>query len=486
MKLKEMYDAYKLKTLRLSQLLVKGEEMTEEEMTEAGTLNTEIDALEPKIQAAKRLEAVHKGLAARIESVNGLDFGTPPITPPVGGAKNQDNPNEDPEDDESGSVFANQTVSKSTQYRVALKSGKVPAYAATAKVKNLPNGDVAFRMGMFFLASIFADPGAKKWCKLNGIEVKFMRETNNTAGGWLVPEEFDTMLIILREQYGVFRKYSYVSTMMSDTKSIPRRKTGLTPYPIGEGVTITESEASWDRVLLVARKWGVLAKYSNELNEDAIINMGDDLAGEIAYAFSKTEDDCGFNGDGTSTYHKIIGVRQRFKLLDANRANIAGLAIAASGSWSTGITLANFNSVVGLLPEYARVRSTPTWFCSQTFFNTVMERLMLASGGVTAAEVAAGRREKTFMGWPVQITQIMPAAYAADDIPVIFGALDLATTFGDRRGMTIAMSEHLNFAEDEIAIRGTERFDINCHDVGNSTAGGTAAIPGPVVALLTT
>ena len=50
---------------------------------------------------------------------------------------------------------------------------------------------------------------------------------------------------------------------------------------------------------------------------------------------------------------------------------------------------------------------------------------------------------------------------------------------------TIALSEHAGFANDEMWIRGTERFDINVHDVGN--ASGTAGLrqAGPVVALIT-
>ncbi len=59
---------------------------------------------------------------------------------------------------------------------------------------------------------------------------------------------------------------------------------------------------------LTAKKLMVLTKYSNELNEDAVLNIGDDLAGEIAYAFALKEDQCGFLGDGTSTYGGITGV----------------------------------------------------------------------------------------------------------------------------------------------------------------------------------
>jgi HK97 family phage major capsid protein len=55
----------------------------------------------------------------------------------------------------------------------------------------------------------------------------------------------------------------------------------------------------------------VLTTVSNELNEDAFVNLADDVAGEIAYAFAKKEDECGFVGDGTSTYGGIEGVASK-------------------------------------------------------------------------------------------------------------------------------------------------------------------------------
>jgi hypothetical protein len=52
----------------------------------------------------------------------------------------------------------------------------------------------------------------------------------------------------------------------------------------------------------------VLTKFSSELSEDAVINFADDLAGEMAYAQAKLEDNCAFIGDSTSTYGGITGL----------------------------------------------------------------------------------------------------------------------------------------------------------------------------------
>ena len=110
---------------------------------------------------------------------------------------------------------------------------------------------------------------------------------------------------------------------------------------------------------------------------------------------------------------------------------------------------------------------------------------MLASGGATALEAAQGRNAPMYLGYPVHYSQIMPRVEGNSQVCALFGDLSLAALFGDRRMTTIAMSEHLNFAEDEIAIRGTERFDINVHDVGNASGTASLRVAGPIVALIT-
>src|SRR6185437_11833849 len=147
-------------------------------------------------------------------------------------------------------------------------------------------------------------------------------------GGFLVPPEFGNDMIILREMFGVFRRNAKIVPMTSDTRSDPRRKSGLTAYFTSEASQITESKKGWDRVNLTAKKIAVLTKMSSELNEDSMVNLGDDLAGEIAYAFASLEDDCGFNGDGSSTYGGIVGLAQAFLNLSGTIANIAGLRVA--------------------------------------------------------------------------------------------------------------------------------------------------------------
>ena len=61
-----------------------------------------------------------------------------------------------------------------------------------------------------------------------------------------------------------------------------------------------------------------------------------------------------------------------------------------------------------------------------------------------------------------------------------FGDMYAAAVLGQRRGLTIARSDHRYLDTDQIAIRGIERFDAVVHDMGdNSNAGSLAVLVGP-------
>lgn len=347
---------------------------------------------------------------------------------------------------------------------------------------------VAYRFGQWCMAAM-GHTKAMEYCKTHGLpHIKLHQENNNNTGAVLVPEEFDNMIIVLREKFGVFRANAKIVPMTTETKRIPRRIGGLQAFPVGEAAAASESTKGWDQVQLTAKDWMVLSRYTGQLDDDAVISIGDDLAGECAYAFAGAEDDAGFNGDGTSTYSGIQGVRTKLKNVNATIANIAGLVVASGTGYATSwgsITLADFNKVVGILPEYA---DTPNvaWYCSRTFWGTVIQRLQTAAGGNRVADIQGGARVKEFLGYPVRISQKMPRTSATSQVACLFGDLGLAAKMGNRRDTSIEFSREASIGgqslweRNEIGIRAIERFDINVHDVGD--ASGNA---GPIVGLIT-
>lgn len=362
-------------------------------------------------------------------------------------------------------------------------------------VENRDPSERAYRFGMWALARIqqcipgYSFPEASRFVHnyMGGMGITNLSHGENdgaTGGQFLVPEEFSSDLIILRERYGVARRLLGRETMMSDVKHIPKRASGLTASFTGENQKIVESNMTWQDVQLIAKDLTCMARMSNQLSSDAAIQMGDTLAGEISYAFSNKEDDCAFNGNGGSAYGGIQGILNLLVNIDGAGGNSAGAVVAGStGSWAN-LVLADFNKVVGQLPQFA---DTPNacWVTHRTFYGQIMQKLEMAGSGNTLETISQGDRRPRplFCGYPVEFSQVFPSATAATGVPAILGDLSLGCVFGDRQQTSIAFSEHATingenvFERNQIAVRGTERFDIQNHGCGTTTA------VGPIVGL---
>jgi len=356
---------------------------------------------------------------------------------------------------------------------------RLPAGAGkTASLKNFKTEMAAYRFGVF-ACSLAGFPWAKKRAAQLFDMNALQSEGVNIDGGFMVPEEFGTELIDLREKKGVFRQHCRIIPMSRDTFSMPRRATGLTAYFVDEGVAGTVSTATRDRVSLTAKKLMVLATVTKELDEDAIVSIGDWLMGEMAYALAAKEDDCGFNGDGTSTYGMITGLK------NALGASCKVTQIT-SNTWAAQV-LADINALMAKIPDYT-IPLDLKFYCNKAYFHSVLERLAMASGGASATEIVNGVQQGKFFGYPVIFVSSMPRVSATTGIVCYFGDLGRACKMGVRRGVTMSQTDQgvvggvELFTTDEIGLKATERFDINVHERGTSTASDAG---GPIAALIT-
>lgn len=305
--------------------------------------------------------------------------------------------------------------------------------------------------------------------------------SDTTGAHVFVPTEFGQDLILLREQFGSARRLLNVVPMSSDKKTEPRQLSALTAYFTSENGAGTESTMSFDNVTLVAKDLMTLARISRQLEMDSVISWADKLVREIAYSFASKEDDCAFNGDGTSTYGGMTGILTRLTSLTAGTA--PGMISGAGNAWSE-LTLVNLEDVVGALPLYAETPNV-RWVCHKKFYYSVMVKLALAAGGTTATETVNGRRVPIFLGYPVEFNQKYPSTEANSQVPLSFGDHTLAAMFGDRAQDEIMFSDQATiggesmFERNQIGVRGTERFDVVVHDFGSDTAAG------PIVGLKT-
>jgi len=377
------------------------------------------------------------------------------------------------------------------------KVWKMPARArnhqkitAFSSDENYDAASKAYRFGMFALAKAQLDcpgaynfPTATKFAREHGLlNASHMEGGSDTTGSHIfVPEEFGQDMIKLREQYGVARQICKVRTMTSDTRTDPKWESGLTAYFTGEGAAATSSTMVHSTVRLTAKKLTVLSTFSSELNEDAVVDIGNELANEGAYAFALKEDQCLIDGDGTSTYGHIVGLKNSFYNNLTITTNV-GYRDATGTTWGA-ITLADITSLISVVPVYAQ--QGMYFLCSSQFYYQVMVPLLNAAGGISGMELQDGFRVPAFQGIRVMFSQVMPIATATTGIVLFLGNFAQGVTLGDRRRQTIEFSRDATvdsvnlFTNDLIAIKSSERLDINVHSYGS---GATA---GPIVALAT-
>jgi HK97 family phage major capsid protein len=324
--------------------------------------------------------------------------------------------------------------------------------------------------------SIMGNRKAAEWVKNN---LKAQSEGTTTAGGFTVPDPLSSELIYLREQFGVARQNCRIYPMSSDVLNVPNATASTTVYYPGENTAITDSQLTFAQVNLVAKKPSVLTQVSKELAEDSIIDFGATLARDMAYVLAKEEDRVVFNNAVDST-SGLDGILYAIYSSNATKANIASLQVFTTGQTITySPTLANLKGMVAKLPTYA---ANAKWFMHREIWYNAIAPLLDALGGNSIMDIqnAYGPTPMLY-GYPVVFVQNMQKTLAASTPYILLGDLSMGTAFGDRRTVTIEVSDQRYFVEDALAFKATERFAFKAFDIGNVDATAANRVPGSLI-----
>jgi HK97 family phage major capsid protein len=348
---------------------------------------------------------------------------------------------------------------------------EIAIYSRQARLKAFKSDREAYDAGMYIRAIAGrernrTDVKAEQHCQRRGLDItNDMTTGTGAAGGYLLPAPVAATLIDVREKVGVARKICDIQPMTGDTLTIPKRAGGLTVYAPGEATAFTESDKTMSQVELITKKRAVATQISQELNDDALINVVDNVFSEMGYALALQEDNELINGTGAgATYFGVRGL--------LNRIGSAGVSTAATGNDTWGeLTMADVTACMALLPE--RFDMSPSWVCSRNFYFGVLLRLEASGGGNTIATLSQGAAgEPMFLGYPVYFTSQMPKTTAAATVCALFGSFPQAVILGDRTGIRISRDDSVGFLSDLITLKATARYDINVHQPGDSSNAG--------------
>jgi HK97 family phage major capsid protein len=272
------------------------------------------------------------------------------------------------------------------------------------------------------------------------------------AGGFLVPEVLRSQLLSVALETSIVRSRATVIPMDSlrvpiptvdDTSHVSSVFGGLTFYWNEEGASLVESQASFGRLVLEAKKLTGYAEIPNELMADAPAFNGF-FSQKFPEGLSYFEDMAFMTGTG-------VGEPEGF--LNAPSA----ISVPKQSGQATGTIV--WENIVAM---YSRMLPTSlanaVWIASiDTFPELATMALSVGTGGsaVWLNNGAVGA-PVSILGRPVIFTEKVPSLTNLGDINFV----DLSYyLIGDRQVMSAESSPHYRFQQDKTAFRVIERVD---------------------------
>jgi HK97 family phage major capsid protein len=273
-------------------------------------------------------------------------------------------------------------------------------------------------------------------------------------GGFLVPEEFRSDLLMLALENAIIRPRATVIPMGSQTLAIPAVDDtshattvfgGIQTYWVDESTAPPETQAKFAQVKLDAKKLMAYCTAPSELPSDApAFSAFIDQALPKAMAF---EEDYRFMaGTGVGEPLGFINcdaavIAAGASHLGANTIGVEDLAAMFARMLPSSLMNAIWLADIGTFPQLATMavqgaltNSSPVWM----------------NNGVIGAPPAA------IYGRPVYFTEKCPALGTTGDITFLDPSFYL---IGDRQAITASASPHFAFSTDKIAYKIIERVD---------------------------
>ncbi len=166
---------------------------------------------------------------------------------------------------------------------------------------------------------------------------KALNEATNSAGGYLVPDEFSNRLLALVQEKTITMDDMDVRQMASDVQYIPKVTSGTTAYWVTETGTITESNPAYGQITLTAKKVASLVQASSEVLEDNNVDLANHLVDQMATDLAIAIDGANLTGSCYTTGNTGAASPWYGLLHTASYANAVDAAgnTNQTGAWGT-------------------------------------------------------------------------------------------------------------------------------------------------------
>ena len=172
-------------------------------------------------------------------------------------------------------------------------------------------------------------------------EVKYLRQGDNTDGGYLAPAEYANEIIKKITEVSPVRSVARVVNTSAKEIRFPKR-TGLVAGGwVAEAQTSTQSNSTYGEETIKAEKMMVYTDISFELLSDSVFNIRNEITNDIAEDMAKLEGAAFVNGNGVN---KPLGLLSASGIGETNTGSASALTgdslYAIQGEIPTGYNLA--------------------------------------------------------------------------------------------------------------------------------------------------
>ena len=260
---------------------------------------------------------------------------------------------------------------------------------------------------------------------------------------------------------------------------VARRR--MAPYPIGMGTcrparmgvrpafgSVAMSAAFGEKsptvnfASLESHKVGGVVRLPREIDEQSVVPVGQFLARYGAVEFARAEDTWAFLADGTATYESVKGIIQVAR--EAGKT----VTLAAGKTKPSDATLDDFRALRRAVNKAALNGRLSAYYLDSTWETRLPSFKSQAEPNVYQ-RLPDG--SATLDGYPVIWTDVLEpygTAVDADKPLAVFGALSF-WWFGEHGHPRMDTSEHVWFANDQLAVRFIEEIDFD-YAAGDATA----------------
>ena len=313
------------------------------------------------------------------------------------------------------------------------------------------DADPQVRAAAFFRAAIFG-PRTE-------VEVKALSEGTDSAGGYLVPDDFRSQVIMRTNELSVLYPRCFKFPTSRDSVKIPNLSTDVeVSWDEAENASFDESDAALGQTTFTIHRMNAITYTSRELVSDSAVNLVDLLSRLFADAVSRERDKMICVGDGSGQPEGVFSAT-------------GVTAVSSIG----GIGHADLVQMDETIAEQYRSDASLVWITNQTVRRYI--RTIKDSNGqpVLMRDPVNMKAPAMLMGHPLLINTNAPSGYIA------LGALS-KYWIADREilGFESTTTGGDTFAKHQIGLKLWERWDgklvykTDCWVIGSGITGASA------------